>query len=125
MALAANNSTAITGTAFVEANYEVISADGAITVPSNRGHHYVFITKGSAAAITLAAPSNPADNGARLTIMDLSGYAHTVTATTVGFNAGNTTSDVATFGTAIGDGFEAVAYNGEWYTTNITNVTFA
>lgn len=58
MALTSNKSTAITGTAFVEANYEVLSANGAATIPSNRGHHYVFITKGTAAAITLAAPTN-------------------------------------------------------------------
>lgn len=124
MALTVNNSYAVAGTAFIEGNYEIASADGAITIPSNRGHHYVFITKGSAADLTLAAPDDVDDNGARITFIATTAHAHTVTAATIGFNAGNATADVATFGAAIGDGFECIAYNGEWYTTNIVNVTF-
>lgn len=125
MALTSNLSGAITGTAYVEGSYEVIADTGAATVPSNRGHHYVFITKGSACAITLAAPASPYDNGARLTFIATTAHAHTVTVTTIGVNGGNTTTDVGTFGGAVGDGFECVAYGGEWYTTNVKNVTFA
>lgn len=125
MALTVNTSYALTGTAFIEGNYEVISANGAATIPDNRGHHYVFITKGGVCAITLAAPTSPDDNGARITFIATTAHAHTVTADTIGFNAGNATADVATFGGAIGDGFECIAYNGEWYTTNVVNVTFA
>lgn len=125
MALTTNTSSAIAGTAFIEGNYEIASANGAVTIPSNRGHHIVLLTKAGVAAMTLAAPDNPDDNGARITFIATTANAHTVTATTIGFNEGNTTSDVATFGGAIGDGFECVAYNGEWYTTHVTNVTFA
>ena len=51
--------------------------------------------------------------------------AHTVTADTIGFNAGDAAKDVGTFGAAIGNGFSCVAYGGEWYVLTNTNVTFA
>lgn len=98
---------------------QVVAADGAITIKSG----VVFITKGTAAAITLASPTT-ADNGKQLTIISTTAAAHTVTYT-AGFGGGTTARDVATFGGAINDSFVIVAYNGVWYAQNTRNVTFA
>lgn len=91
---------------------QVASADGAITIKSG----VCVITKGTAAALTLAAPTAGADDGKRLLIVSTTAAAHTVTQTTPGINNGSTASDVGTFGAAIGNNIELVAYNGIWYT---------
>ncbi len=90
--------------------YQVVAADGAITI----AHGTVYITKGSAAALTIANPPLSMD-GAVLNIVSTTPHAHTVTYT-AGFNNGGTSSDVATFGTARGNGFTITAYQGVWYT---------
>jgi membrane-bound inhibitor of C-type lysozyme len=100
---------------------EVASADGAIATKNGS----VVITKGTAAALTLAAPSAGADDGKRLQIVSATAAAHTVTQTTPGINNGGTASDVATFTAAIGNGMELMAYNGIWYTVSLRNVTLA
>ena len=104
--------------------YEVVSANGTVAGP-RQGHKTVLITKGTACAITLAAPTAGEDDGKKITFIATTAAAHTVTLSTLGFNAGNAGTDVGTFGGAIGDGFEAVAYNGEAYTTHNVNVTLA
>lgn len=91
---------------------QVITGDGAITIKSGT----VFLTKGSAAAITLAAPTATVDDGKRLLIVSTTAQAHTVTQTTPGINNGSTASDVGTFGAAIGNSIELVAYQGAWFT---------
>lgn len=99
---------------------QVMSADGAITMKDG----IVVVTKGSACAMTLAAP-NADDNGV-LIIDSHTAQAHTLTISGGLRNAGSG-SDVGTFGGAIGDGIVLYAYNGAWYPvpgTN-TNVTFA
>lgn len=98
----------------------VASADGAITIQSGT----VIITKGTAAALTLGTPTT-AQNGTVIRIISTTAAAHTVTAATIGFNAGDAAKDVGTFGAAIGNGFSVVAYEGEWYVFYSTNVTFA
>jgi hypothetical protein len=98
----------------------VASADGAITIQSGT----VIITKSSAAALTLGTPTT-AQNGTVIRIVSTTAAAHTVTAATIGFNAGDAAKDTGTFGGAIGDGFSCVAYGGEWYVLTNTNVTFA
>lgn len=100
---------------------EVASADGAIATKQGT----VIITKGSAAALTLAAPTATTDDGKRLLIVTATAFAHTVTQTTPGINNGSTASDVGTFTAAIGNGMELVAYNGIWYTVSLRNVTLA
>ena len=97
------------------------AADGAIGIYS----HTAVITKGTAAALTLAAPTATTHDGVVITVVSSTAAAHTVTATTIGFNAGDAASDVGTFGGAIGDGLSFVAYQGEWYTLSNTNVTLA
>jgi hypothetical protein len=97
------------------------AADGAIALYS----HTAVITKGTAAAMTLAAPTATTHDGMIITVVSDTAAAHTVTATTVGFNKANAAGDVGTFGGAIGDGFSFVAYQGEWLVLTNTNVTIA
>ena len=96
---------------------QVLSADGAITI----GQGTVMVTKAGVCAITIANPAAGTD-GARLKIISTTAQAHTVTYT-AGFGGGTTARDVATFGGAINDGFEIVAYQGLWYVANTRNVT--
>lgn len=95
---------------------QVISATGAGVITIKSGT--VLLTASGAATVTLAAPTAGTDDGCRLMIESTTAQAHTVTNTSPGFNNGSTASDVATFGTAIANGFEVVAYNGIWYVLN-------
>ena len=97
--------------------YLVASADGAISI----AHGTVFITKATAAALTIANPPLGM-NGAVLNVVATTAAAHTVTNTS-GFNGGSTASDVATFGGGIGDSMQLTAYNGVWLTLNLLDVT--
>lgn len=93
-------------------NSQVITAaSGAITIKFGT----VILNRSSAIAATLAAPTAITDDYSRLLIESITAQAHTVTQTTPGFNNGSTASDVATFGTAIGNNFEIIAYQGVWY----------
>lgn len=103
---------------------EAAAADGAISIPA-RGRKVVMITKGTAAALTLAAPTATTHDGVEIVFVSTTAAAHTVTATTIGFNAGDAAKDVGTFGAAIGNGLACVAYQGEWYVTSNINVTLA
>lgn len=97
------------------------SGDGAIGVYT----HTALITKGTAAALTLAAPTATTHDGVTITIVATTAAAHTVTATTIGFNAGDAASDVCTFTAAIGNNLVVTAYQGEWYVVNNVNGTLA
>lgn len=103
----------------VQETVTLAAADGAISVKQG----VVVITKATAAALTLAAPTATTDDGKVLRIVSSTAAAHTVTQTTPGFNGGTTTSDVATYGAAIGNAMELVAYNGVWLVSNLTGVT--
>lgn len=100
----------------------VASADGAVSIKDGT----VFITKGSAAALTLADPTNVTDDGKRLTILSTTAFAHTVSnAAGSGFNQGGTASDVATFGAARGNNLTVRAYGGKWFVESSVGVTLA
>lgn len=97
-----------------------ITGDGAITIaPSN-----VFLSKGSAAAITLAAPTATTHDGYIITVTAISAQAHVITGSVDGFNAKGS-SGTATFGGAKGDSVSFIAYQGHWYTLSKVNVTIA
>jgi hypothetical protein len=102
---------------------EAALVNGAVTIP-DRGRKIVVMTKAGVAAMTLGTPTT-AQNGVEIVFTAATANAHTVTAATIGFNAGNADADVATFGGAIGDGLTVVAYEGEWLVTSNINVTFA
>ncbi|NBW13150.1 MAG: hypothetical protein EBR82_34530 [Caulobacteraceae bacterium] len=105
---------------------QLISAAGAISQRSG----LVIITAGSAIALTLAAPTAGAvnvggDDGKVLTIQSNTAFAHTITNSTPGFNAGGAVSDVATFSAAIGNNLVLRAYNGRWLVQSSVGATLA
>ena len=116
--------TTLTATNITGGVKETVTAyadDGAITIAS----HVAVLTKGSAQAMTLAAPTAGTHDGVIIKIISATAQAHTVTATTIGFNATDTSGDLGTFGGAIGDGIVVVAYQGEWLVLNNINVTLS
>jgi hypothetical protein len=93
---------------------EIESGDGAIGIKEGTA----LITKGSAAALTLAAPmagsrDSGGDDGKKLKIVATTAYAHTVTTPA---NKINSADDTVTYA-AVGDFAELVAYGGIWYAT--------
>ena len=104
--------------------FDVASADGAITIPT-RGRKHVFVTKASAAALTLAAPTATTHDGVEIVIVSTTAAAHTVTVSTTGMNDLGTSADVGTFGASKGNGLTLVAYQGDWYVTSNIGVTLA
>lgn len=100
---------------------EVLTADGAITIPKSR-HGVCVLAKAGALAATLAAPTAVQDAGKMLCITAGTANAHTITVT-AGFNGGGGTKDVATLGGALGDGLLLVAYGTNWHIVASTNAT--
>lgn len=90
------------------------AADGAIGLYS----HTAVLTKAGVNAMTVAVPTATTHDGVTITVVSTTANAHTVTATTVGFNATDAAGDVATFGAAVGNSFTFMAYQGEWYILN-------
>jgi hypothetical protein len=80
-----------------------------------------FIGSGGALAMTLADPSKYMD-GMVMVLQASTAQAHTVTYT-AGFYGNTTSSDVATFGGAIGDNFVIYASNGAWRVQSLKSVT--
>jgi hypothetical protein len=98
-----------------------LSADGAIPIVSGT----YSITKGSAAALTLAAPS-AAQEGTRLAIHSETDFAHVITATGL-INDGATggAKDTATFAAFAGASIVLVAINLKWSVEALNVVTVA
>jgi len=86
----------------------VASANGAITTLNG----VVVITKGSAATLTLAAPTATTDDYKILKIESTTAYAHTVTTPA---NKINGSLSVITFDGTVGNFIELIAYQGIWY----------
>ena len=97
----------------------LISASGAITIASG----YDVITAGSAAALTLAAPT-AAQAGTELIITSRTAFAHTITATGL-FNTGAAAVNLATFAAFAGAGVRLVADNLKWKVISSVGVTFS
>lgn len=95
-----------------QARQVVYSADGAIDPTFS---HTAIITKGSAAAMTLAAPAL-GDNGTRIVIQAGSAFAHVTTATGL-IQDGVTGGAKNTYTTAafVGSGATLEAYAGKWH----------
>jgi len=100
----------------------VYAADGAISAIGS-----AIITKGSAAALTLAAPpagapSTGGMDGAVLEIISTTAFAHTVTTPS---NKINGASHIGTFAAAVANYLRLRAYNGVWYVNGNLNVTLS
>jgi hypothetical protein len=97
------------------------SVNGAIALPTTMRDTNVILNKAGVAAMTLGDPPKSLD-GVKMTIASATAQANTVTYTT-GFNNGGTTTDVATFGGAVGDNMQIQAANGIWNVLYLRNVT--
>lgn len=106
------------GVASFRENLQVMTSTEAITVQNGT----VLIGSGGALTPTIAAPTSVQD-GTILRIYATTAQAHTITATTIGFNALDAAGDVCTLGGAIGDGITIVASSGEWWIINDVNCT--
>jgi hypothetical protein len=79
----------------------------------------VFITKGSAALLTLINPAAGPDDGKTVTIVSTTAFAHTIT---TGANGINGSLHIATFGAAVGNFIVFKAFNGSWWVVGNTGV---
>lgn len=87
-------------------------ADGAIAISNG----LAVITKGSAAAMTLAAPTLDED-GTILKVISATAFAHFVTAENLLINDGTSggAKDMIEFPAYVGGAITLAAYGGEWY----------
>ena len=83
----------------------------------------IVLTKATAAAITLGAPSK-AQDGLRITFLSATAAAHTVTYAT-GFYGDAGSSDIATFAAKVGASMTLEANGGAWGVIALGNVTIA
>lgn len=88
-----------------------------------KGELTYVITKATAAAITLGAPSK-AQNGLLMTIRSATAAAHTVTLA-AGFYGDAGSSDIATFAAKVGASMTIEANAGTWGVIALANVTIA
>lgn len=82
-----------------------------------------LINKGSAAAITLAAPRAGTDDFKQIQFISTTAFAHVITATGLLKN-GTTNANVATTSAFAGSGLTLMAFNGLWYLVAQNVVTF-
>jgi len=117
--------TAVTATA-AEINrlhtdtVQTLAADGAITVKN--GVCIISKTVPGVVAATLADPTTGTDDFKRLTIINGTAHASTVTSAS-SFGGGGATRDVATFGAVVGECITLMAYNGKWYVVGTQGCT--
>lgn len=104
-------------------NVQALTAAGAIAVKPG----YVGLKAGSAAAMTLAAPTAglpgaAGNDGQELLIVAEDANDYTVTTPSNGIN-GN--KHIATFGGAVGDSIRLAAHGGVWYAVELNGVTLS
>lgn len=101
---------------------QTLAADGAITVKN--GVCVISKTVPGIVAATLADPTNVDDDFKRLTIINGTAHASTVTSAS-SFGGGGNGEDVATFSGVVGDTLNLLAYGGKWYITGVHQCTIA
>ncbi len=99
---------------------QTLVADGAITIKS--GVCKIAKTVAGVVAATLANPTDGTDDFKKLLVISNQAQANTLTVTG-GFGNGGTGKDVCTFGGAVGDCIELMAYGAKWYVTGGTGFT--
>ena len=99
----------------------LISASG--TVDPHSSGRYV-INAGSAAALTLGAPTAGTEDGLCIQILSSTNYAHTLTATGL-LQTGSASVNEATFGAYAGAGLTLMAFNGYWIVLESNQITFS
>lgn len=113
---------ALTGVFGGSLQYNEVGADGAVTQKSG----VVGVTKAGVCAMTIADPTDTTDDGKILFVVALTANEHTLSnAAGSGFNSGGASSDVGTFGGAIGDNIMLLAAGGKWIVISSVNVSLA
>lgn len=107
------------GKAQITPQVETISGDGAITIQSGT----VLLTKGSAAAITLAAPSS--QDGTIIEVTSTTDFAHVITVTGGLWDGTATTNTTATFPVVAGGAIKLIAFGTDWYVLSLQGVVCA
>lgn len=98
---------------------QTIAGDGAITIQSG----VVLLTKGSAAAITLAAPSS--QDGTIIEVTSTTAFAHVITVTGGMWDGTATTNTTATFPVVQGGAIRLIAFGTAWYVLGLQGVVCA
>ena len=109
----------VVGKAQVTPQVQTISGDGAITIQSGT----VLLTKGSAAAITLAAPSS--QDGTIIEVTSTTDFAHVITVTGGMWDGTATTNTTATFPVVAGGAIKLIAFGTDWYVLSLQGVVCA
>jgi hypothetical protein len=91
------------------------TAAGAIAIAPGKA----VLQAGSAAAMTLAAPTAGTHDGLELTIVALDAFAYTVTTPSNGING---SKHIATWTAAAGNALKLTAWNGVWYAEVLNGV---
>lgn len=102
----------------IQVSAQLIAADGAIN--AHKAGFYM-ITKASAAALTIAAPTAGTDDGMEIEIISATSFAHVITAPAGTFVVGGSAlNTVLTLTAANGAGTTVylTAFNGKWYVAN-------
>lgn len=100
----------------VTSNLITLSGDGAIPTPGDLRPVYILVTKGSAAALTIAAPVTLVDDGKTIEIFFSTNYAHVITGPASCFKWGGSDKHIATLITPYIRGWlSLVAINGVWF----------
>ncbi len=116
--IGAATGTSLALTAGLTEGVTTISGDGAVTIASGT----VVLTKGSAAAITVAAPSS--QDGTKIRIISNSDFAHVITFTGSTLLDGTTGANLTVTMTAFkGSAIEVVAVGTKWLLVSSSNVT--
>ncbi len=102
-------------------DFLVHAVSGAIN-PHRAGRR--LITKATAAAMTLAAPTAGADDGLYIRVISTTAAAHTLTATGL-YEDGAGNVNLATFAAQIGASLDLMAYQGKWYVLRLQGVTMS
>jgi D-ribose pyranose/furanose isomerase RbsD len=108
-----------------QSNFQLAATDSALPLPTTAEQIKIALTKGSAGAYTLAAPT-AAMNGKELIIVAGTAFAHVITATNLlddGVTGG--AKDTATFAAFVGSGIHLMAYNLKWCVVAKNLVTIA
>lgn len=99
----------------------LLAIDGAIAVRPSATYS---ITKGSAAALTLAAPTTGTDDGVTITVTSNSAFAHVITATGL-INGGTAAVNTATFAAFKGASITFYALSAKWNVLSSNAITLA
>lgn len=98
---------------------QTISGDGAITIASG----VAVITKGSIAAVTLAAPSS--QDGTVIEVTSTTDFAHVITVTGGMWDGTATTNTTVTFPVVAGAAVRLIAFGTDWYVLSNQGTTIA